>query len=96
MKGRRVSSGRYWKFQSRYVMLPAAIEGFRGTDDVGVCIHPTRSPRQPPPAPAHIHLDPHEAIGFASWLNEQAEHILARHAKAAARKAAKAAKTKGI
>ena len=33
----------------------------------------------------------HEAQGFAAWLSQQADTLLERHAKAAARKAARQA-----
>lgn len=88
------SSSHYWKFQTRFVRLPAAIEAFRGTETVGICIHPERKPTDKPPAPGSIYLDPHEAIGFAAWLHEQAEHIIAKQSRAAARRAARAAKSR--
>jgi hypothetical protein len=41
--------------------------------------------------PASIYMTPHEAQGFAAWLSQQADTLLARQAKAAERKAARQA-----
>lgn len=79
---------RYWKFQTKLVWHPAAIEAMRGDDCVAVRVYPSRRAADKPPPPAGIILSPQEAIGFAAWLHEQAEHVVAKQARAAARKKA--------
>lgn len=85
------SASRYWKFQSKFVWLPAAIEATRCDWGVALRVHPSRQPNDKQARPAEILLDPHEAIGFAAWLHEQAEHVVSKKAKASARSEARRA-----
>jgi hypothetical protein len=85
------SKGDYYKCQTKWVRHPAMIESHRHTDCIGVGIWPDHPPGQRPDRPTLIFLTPHEAQGFAAWLSQQAEHLLAKQAKAAARRAAKIA-----
>jgi hypothetical protein len=79
----------YYKSQTKWARRPAAIESHRHSDTIGIGIWPEHPPGQCPERPALIFMTPHEAQGFASWLSQQAEHLLAKQAKAAARRAAK-------
>lgn len=81
----------YFKPQTKWVRIPAAIEAHRGDETVAVRIHHERAADGYYPPPAAIWLTPHEAQGFAAWLSQQADHILAKQARAAARKAARQA-----
>lgn len=82
---------RYMKMQTKWARIPAMIEAHRGDELVAVRVHPERAVGAPPCEPAMIFLTPNEAQGFAAWLSEQAEHVLAKQARAAARKAARLA-----
>lgn len=90
------SSSHYWKVQTLWTFIPAMLDAKRGESSVMVRIYPTRRPSDPPCDPALVALTPNEAIGFAAWLHEQAEHIIAKQAKAAARKAARLAAKEGL
>ena len=79
----------YYKSQTRWVRRPAMIESHRHSDTIGIGIWPEHPPGQCPERPALIFMTPHEAQGFAAWLSQQAEHLLAKQARAAARRAAK-------
>lgn len=79
----------YYKSQTKWARRPAAIGSHRHSDTIGIGIWPEHPPGQCPERPALIFMTPHEAQGFASWLSQQAEHLLAKQAKAAARRAAK-------
>lgn len=81
----------YAKFQTKWIRHPAMIESHRGTDTIGIRLHGERMAGEPWSEPAMIFLDPHEAQGFAAWLSEQAEHLLAKQRRAAERKAARLA-----
>jgi len=83
------SKGEYYKFQTQWVRRPALLESRRHSDCIGLGIWPEHPPARPPEHPTVIFLTPHEAQGFAAWLSQQAEHLLAKQAKAAARRAAK-------
>lgn len=85
------NSKHYFKPQSKWVRIPAAIEAHRCAETVAVRVHPSRSVTEQYSEPASIYLTPHEAQGFAAWLSQQADTLLDRHAKAAARKAARQA-----
>lgn len=85
------SKAHYYKWQTRWVRTPAMISGHRGESTVAVRIDPSRDASERPKPPATIILDPHEAQAFAAWLSEQAEHLLAKQARAAARKAERTA-----
>ena len=84
------TSKHFFKPQSKWVRIPAAIEAHRCSETVAVRIHPSRSVTEQYSEPASI-FTPHEAQGFAAWLSQQADTLLERHAKAAARKAARQA-----
>lgn len=81
----------FWKSQTQWVRLPAVIEAHKGDTTVAVRIHPEHRPQDGSVEPASIFLTPNEAQAFAAWLSEQAEHLLAKQARAVARKAARAA-----
>jgi hypothetical protein len=81
----------YFKAQSTFTRIPAAIQASRCSDVVGVRLHPGHAATEMQPPPACIWLTPHEAQGFAAWLSQQADALLAKQAKAAARKAARKA-----
>ena len=85
------TSKHYFKPQSKWVRIPAAIEAHRCSETVAVRLHPARNVTDDYADPACIWLTPHEAQGFAAWLSQQADTLLARQAKAAARKAARQA-----
>lgn len=85
------TSNHYFKTQSRWTRLPAAIEAHRCSETVAVRLHAARGIDDPYADPASIWLTPHEAQGFAAWLSQQADTLLAKQAKAAARKAARQA-----
>jgi hypothetical protein len=78
----------YYRSQTKWVRRPATIESHRHTDTIGIGIWPEHPAGQCPDEPALIFMTPHEAQGFAAWLSQQAEHLLAKQAKAAARRAA--------
>jgi len=82
----------YYKPQTVWVRYPARIEAHRGDMTVAVRIHPERRAVDPPQDGATIFLTAHEAQAFASWLSAQADEVLAKQARAAARKAARLAK----
>lgn len=81
----------YFKSQTRWTRVPAAIEAHRCDTVVGVAIHPERAVTDPPQEPARIFMTPHEAQAFASWLSQQADQLLAKQQRAAARRAARLA-----
>ncbi len=85
----------YARFQSQWVRLPAMIEAHRGDSTVAVRIHAERAATDRHGESASIFLTPQEAIGFAAWLHEQAEQIVKKQVRAAARKAARAAARNG-
>ena len=85
----------YMKWQTKWARVPAMIEAHRGDNVVAVRIHPERPVGSECCDAATIYLDAHEAQGFAAWLSEQADHILAKAAKAEARRAARDAAKKG-
>ena len=85
----------YAKFQTKWVRHPAMIESHRCDTTVAIRIHPDRPAGDAFREPAEIFLTPQEAQGFAAWLSEQAERLLAKQARAAARKAAKLAAKNG-
>lgn len=82
----------YFKAQTVWVRYPSRIEAHRGDSTVAVRIHPERRAADAPPDPATIFLTAHEAQAFAAWLSAQADEVLAKQARAAARKAARLAK----
>lgn len=84
-------SSHYFKPQSKWTRIPAAIEAHRCSETVAVRLHPSRGVTDPYEEPACIWMTPHEAQGFAAWLSQQADTLLAKQAKAAARKAARLA-----
>lgn len=81
----------YFKVQSKFVRRPARIRATRCDEVIGVGVYPEYAASEPMPDEATIFLTPHEAQGFAAWLSQQAEHLLAKQARAAARKAARRA-----
>lgn len=81
----------YYKSQTRWVRVPAMVSGHRGESTVALRIDPSRDASERPKPPATIIFEPHEAQAFAAWLSEQADHLLAKQARSAARKAARAA-----
>lgn len=81
----------YFKAQSKWTRIPAAIESHRCSETVAVRLHAAHYVTEPYVEPATIYLTPHEAQGFAAWLSQQADHLIAKQAKAAARKAARQA-----
>jgi hypothetical protein len=83
------TSKHFFKEQSKWTRIPAAIEAHRCSETVAVRVHPSRWVADAYVEPASIYMTPHEAQGFAAWLSQQADTLLARQAKAAARKAAK-------
>ena len=85
----------FFKPQSKWTRIPAAIEAHRCSETVAVMIHPSRPVTEQYSAPASIYMTPHEAQGFAAWLSQQADTLLARQAKAATRKAARQAAKEG-
>jgi hypothetical protein len=85
------TSKHYFKPQSKWVRVPAAIEAHRCAETVAVRLHPSRHMTDAYIEPASIYMTPHEAQGFAAWLSQQADTLLARQTKAAARKAARQA-----
>lgn len=85
------NNSHYARFQSKWVRLPAMIEANRGDSTIVVRIHAERAVTDREGESASIFLTPQEAIGFAAWLHGQAERLVARQAKAAARRAAKLA-----
>ena len=87
----RRTSKHFFKPQSKWIRIPAAIEAHRCSETVAVRIHPSRSVTEQYSEPASIYMTPHEAQGFAAWLSQQADALLAKQAKAAARKAARKA-----
>lgn len=84
----------FWKIQTRWTRYPAAIESFRVEDAVMIGVTPSHEPGQRPD-PSVICLTPHETLAFASWLAEQAEHLIAKETRAAARRAARLQKKAG-
>jgi hypothetical protein len=87
----RRTSKHFFKAQSKWVRIPAAIEAHRCGETVAVRVHASRPMADAYVEPASIYMTPHEAQGFASWLSQQADTLLAKQAKAAARKAARQA-----
>jgi hypothetical protein len=85
----------YYKSQTKWVRRPSRIESHRHPDCIGIGIWPEHPAGQCPDEPALIFMTPHEAQGFAAWLSQQAEHLLAKQAKAAARRAATLARKIG-
>jgi hypothetical protein len=81
----------YFKQQSKWTRIPAAIEAHRCSETIAVRLHPSRPMADAYVEPASIYMTPHEAQGFAAWLSQQADMLLAKQAKAAARKAARQA-----
>ena len=82
----------FYKRQTKWVRLPAEIEMRRHDDGVGIGIWPARNATDPPDRlPALIFFTPNEAMAVAAWLSENAEHLTAKAARAAARKAARLA-----
>lgn len=82
----------YSKIQTKWTRYPAMLRSHRGDTTIAVAIHPEHRACDPPVEAATIYLTPHEAQGFAAWLSQQAEHVLAKSARSAARKAARLAK----
>ena len=85
------TSKHFFKPQSKWVRIPAAIESHRCAETVAVRLHAGRGIDDPYVDPASIYMTPHEAQGFAAWLSQQADTLLAKQVKAAARKAARQA-----
>lgn len=85
---------RFWKRQTMWTRLPATIDSCRCDHGIGIAVTPEHCPGEDPPSAA-IFLTPHEALGFASWLAEQAEHLIAKENRAAARRAARVRKAEG-
>lgn len=85
----------YAKVQSQFTVFPAVITAHRADWSILIRIAPPHPARQSKPEVAEIWLDPLEAQGFASWLSAQADHMIDKQARAAARKAARAAAKKG-
>lgn len=85
----------YVKSQTKWTQYPAVIDACRGDETIAVLVHPARLSGQPRKEPAAIYFDPQEAQGFAAWLSEQAEYLIAKQARAAARKAARMAAKNG-
>jgi hypothetical protein len=81
----------YFKSQTAWIRRPARIRATRCDEVIGVGIIAEHSATVPPREEASIFLTPHEAQAFAAWLSQQAEHLLAKQARAAARKAARRA-----
>ncbi len=81
----------FFKAQSKWVRLPAAIEACRCSETIAVRLYPSRLMADARVEPASIYMTPHEAQGFAAWLSQQADTLLSKQAKAAARKAARQA-----
>lgn len=89
-------SGRgYWKQQTKWARIPAAIDAYTVRDTLAIRVHHDRASGAPPTPPAIIFLDAREAQGFASWLSREADRLMARQAKAEARRLARAAAKKG-
>lgn len=86
----RKKSRYIYKIQTLWTRFPAAIQANTGDRSIAIRIHPEHRPQERSD-PATIFMTPHEAQAFAAWLSEQAEHLLAKEARAAARKAARAA-----
>ena len=80
----------FWKIQTQWTRYPAAIESRCGDELVAIRIHPEHRPCERK-EPASIFLTPQEAMSFAAYLSEQAEHLTAKAARAAARKSARLA-----
>lgn len=85
------TSKHFFKAQTKWVHVPAAIEAHRFSETIAVRLHASRRMSDAYVDPASIYMTPHEAQGFAAWLSQQADTLLARQAKAAARKAARQA-----
>lgn len=86
-----MSSRHYFKTQSLWTRIPAAIESHRCDSTIGVAIHPEKKLTDMSKEPARIFLTAHEAHAFAAWLSQQADMLIAAEAKAIARKAARLA-----
>lgn len=81
----------YGKTQTVWVTYPAFLQSSRCDTTVAIGIYPEHCANERPVEAAKIFLTPHEAKGFAAWLSEQADHILAKQARNAARRAARLA-----
>jgi|LakMenEpi03Aug12_release.lakeMendotaPanAssembly.Ray.scaffolds.fasta_scaffold00746_62 hypothetical protein len=88
-------SNHYFKPQTKWTRIPAAIEAHRCSETVAVRLHPARNVTDDYAEPACIWLDANEAQAFAAWLSQQADALAAKQAKAAARKAARQAAKEG-
>lgn len=79
----------YTKYQTKWSRLPAVLSSARGDDTVMIQVRGEWRSDGPAPSVAMIALTAQEAQGFAAWLSEQAEHLLAKQARAVARKLAR-------
>lgn len=86
---RKAPKSRFVKMQTKWVRMPAMIDAERFEETVCVQVFGSRHPNSAV-SMAHIYLTPHEAHAFASWLCEQADHLIAKQVRAEARKKARA------
>ena len=87
---RKAPKSAFFKFESYGRLWPAIITADRRAAAVRVMIQAARRMGSVG-SHADIHLTPHEAQAFAAWLSDQAEHLLAKQARAAERAEARAA-----
>lgn len=87
---RKPPKSQFLKMQTKWTQMPAMIDATRHEETVCVQVFSSRPPNRTGQS-AHIYLTPHETQAFASWLCEQAEHLLAKKARADARRAMKEA-----
>lgn len=87
---RKPPKSKFFKMQTKWVQMPAMIDATRHEETVCVQVFSSRQPNRTGQS-AHIYLTPHETHAFASWLCEQADHLLAKQARAADRAKARAA-----
>lgn len=85
---------RFYKRQTKWTWVPAAINVMASSSEVCIQIHAgfSADPDHPcedckEPRMADIVLTEQEAMALASWLHTQAERIIDRKRKAAARRA---------
>lgn len=81
----------YFKSQTAWIRRPARIRASRLDTVVAIGIVAEHAAVASAPAEASIFMTPHEAQGFAAWLSQQAEYLLAKESRAEARKAARLA-----
>jgi hypothetical protein len=90
-------SRHFWKQQTKHSWTPASIEGEVDSEAVELAINSGYTRDEDAPIQyrlrkhARIRLSANEAMALAAWISEQAEKIIAKRVKVAARKAARQA-----